>query len=307
MPVFCLLLASLGCISADSARTYQVGLASAESLSVTEEGAGQPVVLIPGLFGSAYTYRKVMPLLAERGYRAIVIEPLGIGFSGRPEKADYSLTAQAARLAETIDQLGLQEVVLIGHSVGASIAYRIAISRPDLVRAVVSVEGGAAETAMTQGSRSAMRFIPWVKWLGGMKLIRGRIRKGLYETGGDTTWVTDEVVNGYAAGAAVDLDRTLKAMRAMARAKEPEQLKPRLPEVRAPLLVLKGSISKGGIPPDEVAALAAAVPVFRLDTVPESGLYIQEVRPVAIVDAVASVLTMGREQLASPEGGEAVR
>src|SRR2546422_1504920 len=37
--------------------------------------------------------------LFRSGYRAIVIEPLGVGNSGRPEHADYSLTAQADRIA----------------------------------------------------------------------------------------------------------------------------------------------------------------------------------------------------------------
>src|SRR2546425_12363974 len=93
---------------AASTRAFRVVLSPAESLQVTVAGAaaGKPVVLVPGLFGSAFTYRNVIPRLTAAGYRAIVIEPLGVGGSGRPERADYSLTAQADRLAATLDRLG---------------------------------------------------------------------------------------------------------------------------------------------------------------------------------------------------------
>src|SRR5256885_14131232 len=61
-----------------------VPLAATESLQVETSGAGPPVVLIPGLFGSEFGFRKLVPLLNGAGYRTIVIEPLGIGSAARP-------------------------------------------------------------------------------------------------------------------------------------------------------------------------------------------------------------------------------
>src|SRR5688572_5480302 len=94
-------------VLADSAQAFPPVPLRAESLQVTVAGgeAGTPVVLIPGLFGSAFAYRTVLPRLTAAGYRAIVIEPLGIGASPRPERADYSLTAQADRIATALDRL----------------------------------------------------------------------------------------------------------------------------------------------------------------------------------------------------------
>src|SRR5438034_1407116 len=83
---------------ADTVHTFSLALSPAESVAVTVTGTGDPVVLVPGLFGSAFGYRAVIPLLTDAGYRAIVVEPLGIGSSARPEHADYSLTAQADRI-----------------------------------------------------------------------------------------------------------------------------------------------------------------------------------------------------------------
>src|SRR5438876_10457828 len=135
-----------------------VPVAPAESLSVEATGRGDPVVLIPGLFGSAFGFRKLVPLLVDAGYRAIVIEPLGIGSSARPEKANYSLTAQADRIAAVLDSLHVRAALLIAHSIGGSEAFRLAYRRPGLVRGLLSLEGGPAETGTPAALQRALRF-----------------------------------------------------------------------------------------------------------------------------------------------------
>src|SRR5438034_523440 len=97
---------------ADTVHTFSLALSPAESVAVTVTGTGDPVVLVPGLFGSAFGYRAVIPLLTDAGYRAIVVEPLGIGSSARPEHADYSLTAQADRIAAALDRLSDRDATL---------------------------------------------------------------------------------------------------------------------------------------------------------------------------------------------------
>src|SRR5205823_983462 len=82
-----------------------------------------------------------------------------------------------------------------------SMAFRLAYRRPDLARAVVSLEGGPAEAAATPSFRRAMRFAPWIKWFGGVRRIRGKVRSGLIAASGDSHWVTDSVVDAYTAGA----------------------------------------------------------------------------------------------------------
>src|SRR6266702_8064751 len=105
---------------ADTSLSFKVPLSPAESLHVVIAGEGDPVVLIPGLFGSAYGFRNLVPLLVQAGHETIVIEPLGIGSSSRPERADYSLTAQADRVAAAMDSLGLSHTVVVAHSAGRS-------------------------------------------------------------------------------------------------------------------------------------------------------------------------------------------
>src|SRR2546428_4063662 len=84
---------------ADTVHSFSLALSAAESVAVTVTGTGRPVVLVPGLFGSAFGYRAVIPLLTAAGYRAIVVEPLGIGGSGRAGEAGHLLPAPARPVA----------------------------------------------------------------------------------------------------------------------------------------------------------------------------------------------------------------
>ena len=279
------MLALLLC--ADTARAFPLVLSPAESVEVTVAGSGEPVVLIPGLFGSAFGYRAVIPLLTDAGYRAIVVEPLGIGSSARPEHADYSLTAQADRIAAALDRLSVRHAVVVAHSLGASMAFRLAYRRPDLVAGIVSLDGGPAEAAATRAFRRAMKFAPWIKLFGGVKLVRKKIRGQLIKASGDASWVSEQVVDGYTAAAAHDLDGTLKAFLAMAERREPERLRPHLAEVRCPVRLLLGTAThEGGVSAEQVAVLAAALPLFIVDSVPGAGHFIYEEQPAVVVTAV---------------------
>ena len=277
--------------SATAIQTFKVPLARAESLTVETAGTGDPVVLVPGLFGSAFAFRKLVPLLTQAGYRAIVIEPLGIGTSTRPEKANYSLTAQADRIAAVLDSLGVRGAggaLLIAHSIAGSEAFRLAYRRPDLVKGLLSIEGGPTEAAITPAFKRALRFAPWIKLFGGIKLVRRKIRGLLLDSSGDSSWVTDAVVEGYTAGAARNFDATLKAYLAMAQAREPVKLALHLVEVRCPVrLLVGGAPHDGDVGATEVALLGRTVRSFALDSVPGAGHFIYEERPDAVLAALA--------------------
>jgi pimeloyl-ACP methyl ester carboxylesterase len=287
-----LLAALLVADSAPAAQAFKVVVAPAESLYVETagRGVGEPVVMIPGLFGSAFGFRKLIALLASSGYRAIVIEPLGIGSSARPEKANYSLTAQADRIAAVLDSLHVASAWLIAHSIGGSEAFRLAYRRPDLVRGLVSIEGGPTEQAVTPAFKRALRFAPWIKLLGGMKLIRRKIKGLLIDSSGDASWVTDSVVAGYTAGASRNLDATLKAYLAMANAREPAKLAAHLGEVGCPVRLLLGATRHDGdVGAKEVELLGRTLPRFTLDSIPGVGHFIQEERPDVVLAAVGRV------------------
>jgi pimeloyl-ACP methyl ester carboxylesterase len=260
-------------------------------LRVAVAGEGPAVVLIPGLLASSYAYRGLVPRLAEAGYRAIAIEPLGVGGSARPEKADYSLTAQADRIAAVFPTLGADRVVLVAHSAAAAIAFRMAYRHPEKVAGIVSLEGGVPETATTPGFRRALTFAPLIRLLGGRRIIRGKVRSALLGGAADKSWVTDDVVSGYIGAGLDDLGATLRAYKAMANAREPEPLAPRLAEVRCPVRLLLGAVPhQSGPNAAEVGRMQEALPTLVVERVPAAGHFVYEEAPGAVVAAVGIVL-----------------
>jgi pimeloyl-ACP methyl ester carboxylesterase len=267
----------------------QITVAPGERLHVEVAGAGTPVVLVPGLLGSAFGFRKLVDPLVAGGYRVVVVEPLGIGGSGKPEAADYSLTAQADRIAAVLVALELDPAVVVAHSVSASMALRLAARHPERVKAIVSLDGGPTEAAATPGFRRAMRFAFLIKLFGGTKRIEGIVRSTLEERSADPRWVTDDVVAGYMSAGARDLDGTLGALRQIAKAREPQPLRPRLSEVRCPVrLVIGTAAHEGGISPAEIALLRERLPLFAIDRVEDAGHFVFEEKPEAVVAAIAS-------------------
>jgi pimeloyl-ACP methyl ester carboxylesterase len=268
-----------------------VEVAPGETLRVTVAGSGAPVVLLPGWFASAFGFRALSEHLSASGHRPIVVEPLGYGGSARPERANYSLTAQADRVARVLDALGVQRAALVAHAGSVSIALRLAYRHPERVLAVVAIEGGPSEAAATTGLRRALRFAPLIKLFGGMRQIRGRIKKSLVEESADPAWVTAAVVEGYMAPLGGDIDTVLDGLRGMARSPEPERLEPNLGRVRCPVrLVLGAEKHDAGPKPEELATLTARIADFAIDRVPGAAHYVHEERPAAVVRSLETAL-----------------
>jgi pimeloyl-ACP methyl ester carboxylesterase len=277
-------------VLADSGATRVITVAPGETMAVHATGVGRPVLFIPGLFGSAFAFRNVAPQLAAEGRQVLTVEMLGTGASGRPSKADYSLTAQAGRIAAVMDTLHLRSAIIVAHAIAGSIALRLAVERPDLVSGLVSIEGGPAEEATSRGFRQAMGWAPLLKIFGGKGIVRGKVVKQLHEASADTSWITPEIIQGYTSDVLADFGATLDAFQGMARSHEPWALRPRLRELRCPTILVLGAVPhKSGPPPQEVRMLRDSVRVFAIDSVPQSGLFVFEEQPAAVVAAVRHI------------------
>lgn len=85
----------------------------------TDQGEGQPVVLSHGWPLSSDAWQVELELLADNGYRAIAHDRRGHGRSAKMYTGNDTDT-YARDLAELIESLDLQNVVLIGHSTGVA-------------------------------------------------------------------------------------------------------------------------------------------------------------------------------------------
>jgi pimeloyl-ACP methyl ester carboxylesterase len=169
-------------------------------------------------------------------------------------------------------------------------AYRLALRRPDLVRGLVSIEGGPIETAATPGVRMIVKAAPWLRLLGLRKTLRSRIRRGLVKNSGSPAWVTDSVVEAYVDAFDRDFRSLVFVFQGMARSREPASLRQMLPQIRCPVTLIIGtSKHTGGVTRADIATLQGAMPAMTVDTVVGAGLYIFEEQPAAVVRAAMSI------------------
>jgi pimeloyl-ACP methyl ester carboxylesterase len=107
-------------------------------------GAAAPLILVHGIGDEADTWRRVLPILARRR-RVIALDLPGFGRSEGP-RGGYALAFFARALADLLGALGLGRAALAGHSLGAAVAQRLTLARPELVERLALISGGLPTT-----------------------------------------------------------------------------------------------------------------------------------------------------------------
>jgi len=102
--------------------------ADGASLRVLEQGAGRPIVLLHGLTLSAEVWGYQLAELAAAGYRVVALDQRGHGCSD-VGTGELTLARLADDLSQILTQLDLQDVMLVGHSMGGMAALRF-LSEP---------------------------------------------------------------------------------------------------------------------------------------------------------------------------------
>ena len=97
----------------------KVGTENSGSIKLYYEdhGSGKPVVLIHGYPLSGDSWEKQLPVLLDAGYRVITYDRRGFGKSSQPTEG-YNYDTFAADLRRLIEKLELQDVALVGFSMG---------------------------------------------------------------------------------------------------------------------------------------------------------------------------------------------
>jgi len=105
---------------------------------------GEPVLLLHGEPSWSFLYRKVIPVLAGAGLRAIAPDLIGFGRSDKPaEIADHTYARHVEWIrAFAFDVLGLRGVTLVGQDWGGLIGLRLAAEHPGRFARVVAANTG---------------------------------------------------------------------------------------------------------------------------------------------------------------------
>ena len=109
-------------------------------LYVDDGGAGGvPVLFVHSLAGNTRQWAAQLAHLRP-GRRAVALDARGHGRSGPPTDADYSIPSLAADVWAVADALGLERVVLVGHSMGGTVAIACAAARPERTAGLLLVD-----------------------------------------------------------------------------------------------------------------------------------------------------------------------
>ena len=111
-------------------------------LHYVEYGQGRSVVLVHGLGALIQDFELsgLVDLLASR-YRVLIFDRPGAGYSERPRDRSWSLEAQADMLYAACRRLGVEQPIVLGHSLGALVALAMALQNPARIGGLVLVAG----------------------------------------------------------------------------------------------------------------------------------------------------------------------
>ena len=110
-----------------------------QRLVFDEYGAGpRTVLLLHGLLLNRRMHRPLAEALAESGNRVISLDLLGHGDSDRPtDMWRYSMPIFSEQVVAVLDELGVDEAVVGGTSLGANVALEVAVAHPERLRGAI--------------------------------------------------------------------------------------------------------------------------------------------------------------------------
>jgi pimeloyl-ACP methyl ester carboxylesterase len=114
-------------------------------LNYREQGEGQPMVILHGLFGSSDNWQTHAKKLAEY-YRVILVDQRNHGHSDWSDDFSYELMSED--LLELFQDLDLKKAILIGHSMGGKTAIRFAQTHENLLEKLIVVDIGVKQYPM---------------------------------------------------------------------------------------------------------------------------------------------------------------
>jgi len=162
-----------------------------------EAGGGDRGVILfvhgsgPGASGWS-NFKGNYPFLAEHGYRTIVPDTMGYGYSTKPEDGAFSLDNVAAQYKALLDALGVARATVVGNSQGGAIAIAMALNYPDLVEKLVLMAPGGLEARETYMEMEGIKAMIRVLYKEGIS--KETMRKIFTLQLHDESKITDEVI-----------------------------------------------------------------------------------------------------------------
>jgi pimeloyl-ACP methyl ester carboxylesterase len=187
---------------ADASKSGEMIRLEDAAIHYVDKGQGQPLILIHGLGGRIYNFRYNIPVLSEH-LRVVALDLKGFGYSERPAAGDYSLTAQARLVSELMDRLGIPRAAVLGHSMGAAIALRLAATYPEKVDRLILV-GSAPPNGMVPRFAASRLLRPLLRLGTALVLHQPRLREEVLRQGFyDPAFLSPEMLEEFRRSASI--------------------------------------------------------------------------------------------------------
>ncbi len=123
--------------------------------------SAEPVLMLHGEPSWSYLYRKMIPPIAQAGYRVIAPDLVGFGRSDKPAKReDYTYQRHVDWMRGLIEQLDLRSITLVCQDWGGLIGLRLAAEHEERFARIV-----AANTGLPTGDQPMGRaFLAWQRY-----------------------------------------------------------------------------------------------------------------------------------------------
>lgn len=111
-------------------------------LHYTERGEGPPLVLLHGngVYANDFDTSGLVER-AARNYRVIAFDRPGFGYSERPRSTIWTPENQARLLHRALQEIGVEQPIVLGHSWGTMVALEMGLDVPDDVRGLILLSG----------------------------------------------------------------------------------------------------------------------------------------------------------------------
>jgi pimeloyl-ACP methyl ester carboxylesterase len=275
------------------AKPGRVAFIEGYGVHYVEQGAGPAVVLLHGFGGHTYSFRNLIPALAE-DHRVVAVDLKGFGYSQRHAHAGLSQRDQVAMLGRLLDALTIEDAVLIGHSMGGAVAQRFALAHPQRVRALVLIASmSAAEPRRAAMGRLPLFVLRPILPLLGAVVADRLLRASFCDPSLLTPGLRDEYLRP------VRIKGSMDGLLAMIRDTADDQPAD-LERVVQPVLLLYGAEDRVA-PPDLGERLRARIAGARLVVVPRTAHLLFEERPDDCAAAIRGFIAgIGPRPPASP-------
>jgi pimeloyl-ACP methyl ester carboxylesterase len=127
-------------------------------LRAVRAGEGPTVMLIHGYGESLLSWHSVFDRLSRRA-DVVAIDLPGSGLSSKPAHG-YATDSLGSVVLRALDALGIEEAILVGHSLGGAVAMAAAVAAPTRVRGLVLIDPAVATTPWVLRPSSSSALTP---------------------------------------------------------------------------------------------------------------------------------------------------